>query len=427
MPDRPIHLAFSAAVTPASAPTPHPRSGTVPIGTAVATLTADAAAPRPGPVAPAAVLPGGEVAAPSGPTRLPSLTGLRWLAAFMVWGFHLKSVMPSSNDSLTVFFETVSKGGIGVSFFFVLSGFVLVWSYRQGDTSRAFLQRRFAKIYPNHAFALICTLLVLAATGAAIGGWSVLGNALLINSWFIQDGFPNALNPVAWTLCCEAFFYVTLPFLLPRLRRRSTEQLYVWLSVVPLVALLVNTVASNALPAFAAAHLGFFPPTRYHEFFVGVLVGELVVRGRWAGPGLWQSSALLVVTYVAHSWVDVSVVVPVVFAALIAAATTADLTGQRSLWRWRPLVLLGEASYAFYLVHYLVMTTVVVVLERLDGQHRFWFGEQPLLGGAGLFVAGTMVISLLMAFAMYRWLERPMMRVLGPRRRPHASKQVVPG
>ena len=185
---------------------------------------------------------------------------------------------------------------------------------------------------------------MLAVTGAVIDRWSVLTNVLLINSWILQPGFPSAINPVAWTLCCEAFFYLTLPFLLPRLQRRSTESLYVWLALVPLVALLVNTVARNGLPAFAAANFGFFPPTRYHEFFVGVLVGVLVVRGRWVGPGLWPSSALVVVTYIAHSWVDVSVVVPVAFAVLIAAATAADLKGERSPWRWRPIVLLGEAS-----------------------------------------------------------------------------------
>jgi peptidoglycan/LPS O-acetylase OafA/YrhL len=376
------------------------------------TVMASTPAPKPAPPSPA----------PTRPVRLPSLTGLRWLAAFMVWGFHLRSVNPTSNDVLAPLFQAVSMGGVGVSFFFVLSGFVLVWSHRPGDTPRVFLQRRFAKIYPNYAFALMCTLVVLAVFGAVVDRWTVVTNVFLINTWFFQDGYPGAVNPVGWTLCCEAFFYLTLPFLLPRLRRLSTERLFVWLAVVPLVALLVITAVREGLPAEYASHWGFFPPARYHEFFVGVLVGELVVRRRWAGPGLWPSSALVAVTYIAHSWVDISAVVPVAFAALIAAATAADVEGRRSPWRWRPLVLLGEASYAFYLVHYLVMRTAADVVARSDAQGRFWSGEQPLFGGAGLFVGGTMVISLLMAFAMYRWLELPMMRVLGPRRRAARSR-----
>ncbi|SDS67687.1 acyltransferase family protein [Actinoplanes derwentensis] len=358
-------------------------------------------------------------AAPAAPTgglaRLPSLTGLRWLAAFMVWGYHLGIVKPAHNESLAPFFRAVSKGGIGVTFFFVLSGFVLVWSFRPGDTTTGFLRRRFAKIYPNYAFSLLCALIVAAVTGGIVSGWSVLTNILLINSWFPVDGFPNAVNLVAWTLCCEAFFYVTLPYLLPRLQRRATERLYVWLAVLPLLALLVNTAARELLPAPAAAHFGFFPPGRYHEFLVGVIVGVLVVRGSWAGPGLWTSSALVVVTYVAHSWVDISVVVPVLFAALIAAAATADIDGRWSPWRWQPIVVLGEVSYAFYLMHFLVMTTAVTVIQRAGGA-GYWFGEQPLFGGAGLFAVGTLVVTLLIAVPMYYGLERPMMRVLGTRR-----------
>jgi peptidoglycan/LPS O-acetylase OafA/YrhL len=358
---------------------------------------------------------GSKAAAAGGFARLPSLTGLRWLAAFMVWGFHLSVVSPTSNEALSWLFRAVKMGGIGVSFFFVLSGFVLVWSYRPNDTTRAFLRRRFAKIYPNYAFALICALIVLAVTGEVIDKWSVLTNVLLINSWILHDGYPNAINPVAWTLCCEAFFYLSLPFVLPRLQRLSTERLYVWLAVLPLAALLVNNAAREGLPSQAAPYFGFFPPTRYQEFLVGVIVGVLVIRGRWAGPRLWPSTALVVTTYTAHSWVDISVVVPVAFAALIAAATTADLDGRWSPWRWRPIVVLGEVSYAFYLVHFLVLTTAVQVLARLDPDRSFWFGEQPLLGGAGLFTGGTMAIALLISFPMYYWLERPMMRALGGR------------
>jgi peptidoglycan/LPS O-acetylase OafA/YrhL len=342
----------------------------------------------------------------------------------MVWGYHLGIVNPTVNENLAPFFRAVSKGAIGVSFFFVLSGFVLVWSFRPRDTTSAFLRRRFAKIYPNYAFSLLCALIVLAVTGGVVSGWSVLTNVLLINSWFLTDGFPNAINLVAWTLCCEAFFYVTLPYVLPRLRRLSTERLYVWLAGLPVAALLVNAAAGEALPGKAALYFGFFPPTRYHEFLAGVIVGVLVVRGRWAGPGLWPSTALVVAVYTAHSWVDVSVVVPVAFAALIAAAAAADVQGRSSPWRWRPMVVLGEASYAFYLMHFLVMTTAVHVLGRLEGQRGFFFGEQPLLGGAGLFLGGTMTVTLLIALPMYYWLERPMMRVLRPgtaRRKPPAE------
>src|SRR3954470_17084064 len=78
---------------------------------------------------------------------LPSLTGLRWVAALLVFAFHSAGygVLTTSWWHLTRF------GFIGVSFFFVLSGVVLTWSSRPGQTSRQFYWRRFARIYPSHA------------------------------------------------------------------------------------------------------------------------------------------------------------------------------------------------------------------------------------------------------------------------------------
>jgi peptidoglycan/LPS O-acetylase OafA/YrhL len=351
--------------------------------------------------------------------RLPSLTGLRWIAALMVWGFHLRTVDPTSNDRVSAVFQPFTHGALGVSFFFVLSGFVLVWSARPGDTAGRFLRRRFAKIYPNHAVALVFAVVLVALTTGGLSAKTILSNALLINSWLLRPGWPNAINAVSWTLCCEAFFYVSLPFLLPRLRRLTTERLYIGLALVPLGALLVGTVIRTLVPHPHVDNIGFFPPMRYHEFLVGVIVGELMVRNRWAGPRLWPSLGLVVIAYVAHFFQDMSVVIPLAFASLIASAASADLSGAWSPWRWRPLVLLGEASYAFYLVHHLVMVTAVRVGEWLDPGRRFWFGAQPVLGGAGLYVVGTLAVAIVLAFAMYYGVERPMMKGLRPKpRRP---------
>ena len=102
-------------------------------------------------------------AAAPGFSRLPSLTGLRWLAAFIVFGFHIGTLgvihRPPSppggptnrGGQLLRSWEAVfGQGDIGVAFFFVLSGFVLTWVAKPTDTRTAFWRRRVAKIYPNH-------------------------------------------------------------------------------------------------------------------------------------------------------------------------------------------------------------------------------------------------------------------------------------
>ena len=72
--------------------------------------------------------------APSAGERLPSLTGLRAIAALMVFGFHVWALgifaSPGVNKVLA---HSVSEGVIGVTFFFILSGFVLTWTARDND------------------------------------------------------------------------------------------------------------------------------------------------------------------------------------------------------------------------------------------------------------------------------------------------------
>ena len=94
-------------------------------------------------------------------SRLESLTGMRFLAALLVFGCHaavLGYFAPETELRLMKF--TYSGGWIGVVFFFVLSGFVLTWSVRPGDTPRAFWRRRVCKIYPNHLVTALAAILL---------------------------------------------------------------------------------------------------------------------------------------------------------------------------------------------------------------------------------------------------------------------------
>ncbi|WP_372352459.1 acyltransferase family protein [Streptomyces sp. KL116D] len=76
--------------------------------------------------------------------RLPSLTGLRFFAAFLVFLCHALSQFNPQTDSVShdVAYFLLPAGPVGVSFFFVLSGFVLTYAARPGDTVRRFWRRR---------------------------------------------------------------------------------------------------------------------------------------------------------------------------------------------------------------------------------------------------------------------------------------------
>ena len=74
--------------------------------------------------------------------RVESLTGLRWWAAFFVFSHHMTNLAPLP------IYKFLKYGTSGVTFFFVLSGFVLTWSAQPGTKIRTFYRRRFARIWP---------------------------------------------------------------------------------------------------------------------------------------------------------------------------------------------------------------------------------------------------------------------------------------
>lgn len=114
--------------------------------------------------------------------RLPSLTGLRFWAALLVVLYHLSrqvGAVPGVSD-------VVWYGRSGVTFFFVLSGVVLAWTYDgAGVSARVFLWRRFARIWP----------LLAVSVGVSVGVWWALmdravsvkavgATLLLVHAWF---------------------------------------------------------------------------------------------------------------------------------------------------------------------------------------------------------------------------------------------------
>ncbi|MFC4145048.1 acyltransferase family protein [Micromonospora mangrovi] len=361
------------------------------------------------PTAPAVAPP----AAPP-PARLPSLTGLRWIAALLVFGFHVATMrIVAEPDFKAVVDKAFALGLSGVEFFFILSGFVLVWSYRPGERRRTFLRRRLAKIYPNHLLMWAVVLLVGLWFADPVNLWAAGGNLLLLQAWNPTPGYFYSVNTVSWSLSCELFFYLCLPFALPVLRRLRPAAL--WAVVVAAPLLIVALWPGQRLVPEESRwwFTQVFPVVRSLEFWMGVAAAELMRRGRWRGPNLTVASLLFLTTWVAAAqWIRAELwaaLLAVAYLLVITAAADADVRGRRTPWRSRPMVWLGEVSFAFYLVHVFVMMTVL----RLTGD---WGVGLPGWRGP-LAVLGFLLANLALAAALHRWVETPMMRRLGPSRR----------
>ncbi|EHR51978.1 putative acyltransferase [Saccharomonospora marina XMU15] len=349
--------------------------------------------------------------------RLPTLTGMRFLAALLVFVFHAATVFdyPDGETAADVGWLTGKLAFLGVSFFFVLSGFVLTWSVRSGDTAARFWRRRACKIYPNHLVTFLLAVALLLALHKPVTGW--WQNLLLIHAWFPDQAIFNSANVVSWSLACEAVFYLLFPLLHRWLVRIPCSTLW-WWACGSVVAVLCMPLLAQALvpatggdptqPGSSLSQVWFlyiFPPVCLLQFVLGMVMARIVLSGRWIGLPLPLAAVLLLGGYalalvVPYNFgVNATTIVPV--ALVIAAGAVADVRGTATLLRGRVAVWLGEVSFAFYLVHYLVL---------LHGR------ELAGIQGSGDVVVelavltGAMALSLCLAWLLYVGVERPFMR-----------------
>lgn len=350
-------------------------------------------------------------------SRLPSLTGARFIAAGLVFLTHTTLVLPFASPSLQ---KTLGGlfglgGTTGVTFFFVLSGFVLTWSARPGDTPPAFWRRRFFKIYPNHLLTFVAAAIVLTVVAkVAVRGWDAVLNLLLLQSWHTDFAVRSGFNRVSWSLSCEALFYLCFPFLLNLINKVRPERLWFWtiLSAASVISIpsfsMLLPDGPMLLSGITSWQLWFgyhFPPVAMLQFIFGIFLARLVLTGRRLPLRLGGAVALAVGAYFLSPLFPpvyhLNAVMVVPLGLLIAAAATADIDGQSTFLGSKPMVWLGEISFAFYLWHGLVL---------VFGQP--WFGDVKTWRTPTTIVAAILLfaVSVLVSWATFKFFEQPIMR-----------------
>ena len=383
------------------------------------------------------------------PSRLPSLTSLRAFAALFVFANHAGYILQDHNPGWYTHYDHYvwNIGPLSLVFFFMLSGFVLTWGVRPGDTSRSFWRGRVVKVFPNHAVAFAITLGLIIASGESVRVAQGIANLFLYETWTSnQTYFMYPVNGVAWSLCVEAFCYACFPLLLLAVRRIRPERLWVWLIGMVLVAVVgFPLFAGTVLPSSPESlfmtkiswdqqwFLFFFPLTRSAEFVIGVLLARIVKEGRWIG-GLGLRAGLVAVTafYIVSLWLPrlmtqaAIYVIPMVI--LIGGTATHDLSGRTTFLNRKTMLWLGEVSFAFYITH---VTTLFAVHAALGGH---WSGYliYPLphwnTFDAILYMVLALPMCLVVGGLLMTFVERPLMRRFGrpkPRVRPDAAPDVV--
>lgn len=372
--------------------------------------------------------------------RLPALTSVRFFAALWVALFHMQSMKAFYFGAAAVR-QFASIGYCGVSFFFVLSGFILVYTYSGRATSlRAFWQARFARIYPALAFCLLitapgfffcCVMMRAHDPRVFVPEWAWVAphmwlsaglSVTLLESWLPQTAL--AWNMPNWSLSVEAFFYLLFPFLLPRMTRLSRRQLLAIAPLGLLFALACTLAYMHFHPDSAGAvdtktvgpwinAVKFHPLMRLPEFLMGMAAGLLFLRGdrnrKMAWPLVLIGLAAIALVIVLSPWIPYLVI----HTALLAPAFVVLVYGIAlrpagvEVLEHKVMVALGEASYPFYLLHSTVISSVFMNWQTGTVMH------QTLLGLATWFL-----IAVGAAVLVDRLIERPLRRLLRPRKKP---------
>ena len=366
-------------------------------------------------------------------THIRSLTGLRFVAALMVFVHHIGGRFSVPELGLPL-------ANSAVSFFFVLSGFILTVVYgARFDKSKepvsrsdifTFLKKRFARLWPLH---IVCMLICLASVRyLALNTGTGTANALLLHSWIPSSDYTFSLNNVSWSISTELFFYLAFPLLVLS-GNRSFIGRFKGVALGTLGLLLVLGLGLN-LQSFdrstAQLIIQANPLMRLLEFSIGILVGYRFIGGvvfgapfnmpkssksnRLVHDSVWEFGVLggLILWWCLVSWFQVLQLVPHLpvlggvlglwiwfcssapFAGLIVwvFASSRGILSRLMSTRW--MVHLGEISFSFYMIH-------MIVIRVISNEGH------PNLTSSPFAIVLALVASLALSELLFRFVELP--------------------
>lgn len=358
------------------------------------------------------------------PQRIPQLTFTRFIAATTVVVFHWSL----HTDGLAVAIRPwgATLASTMVSYFFVLSGFIMAWVYvrtEQGLRPLAYWGRRVARIYPVYLLGVVWMAALLSA---GIGDTRHDAKALLLNVLMLQSWLPAfalSVNAPGWSLSAEASFYAIFPALavvLVGLRRPSAvlaATAGVWLiSQVVFHALLMQINVNH--PVVSHEFLYYNPLMHVSSFVVGAGAATALIRWRERVPAPteplptgWPPVVYLVAIslMIAGTWnlgrINSFFEIPFsptngllapAFAVFISALAL-DRTRVSEVLGGRALVILGEMSYGIYILHLpLSWSLRAIVPASFEVDH-------PI----ALFCIYA-ILLVLVAYSSLRWFETPL-------------------
>ena len=338
---------------------------------------------------------------------LNSLTSLRFFFAFVVFSSHLTFVKTNlawyNYLKNNVFFE----GYLGVGFFFILSGFVLALNYEKkvidnpNFDKKKFYIARIARIYPLHVLTF-CVMLPFVIINVWQGyfHWDIAGaNLFLLQSYIPVKDFYFSINNVSWSISTELFFYLMFPFYVIWLHKFPKLK-YILLLIIPIIIFAEPYFRTNMKLEKAIFYIN--PIVRSFDFILGIITCQIYKKIKdtpinFSKGTLIEIAAITVLAIFFYFHNDVERAfrygiyywIPMVGIVLIFALQKGLFS---RILQHKTLVYLGEISFAFYMIHMIVIKYGNQYLPKINDFQKI-----------GIYF----VIALILSALTFEYFEKP--------------------
>lgn len=339
--------------------------------------------------------------------RIEQLTFTRFIAAMAIVFFHFgKSLNIFSGE---IIHTLLIQANIGVSYFFILSGFVMIIAYGKKSEVGAvsYMKNRFARIYPLYIFAILLSLLNKSFfVQERYYVPDIIENILAIQSWIPRKAM--SINFPGWSLSVEFFFYAVFPFAFNYFYRKfSVKKLFVPILLIWLVSQLwfnwaLNSGLSYGTETETHNFLFYFPLLHLNQFLIGNLTGLFFIKYLQNKQGNYDwilvlCGILLILSLIFrpenisyHNGLMAVIFVPfIIFTALNTGVFT-------RIFEKKFPVYLGEISYGVYILQVPVYTMT-----------QYFLNKAGINGSFVVFGIGIIVLLVVSAIS-YHWIEKPL-------------------
>lgn len=339
--------------------------------------------------------------------NISSLTSIRGIAALVVLFYHIHTTY---NE--LYFFNLFKNGSLGVDLFFVLSGFIMAYVYKNkflcnesfGLFYKKFITSRLARIYPLHLVTLMSILLLVVFYSGFYERYdkyltieAFLLNIFLVQNWGLTD---ISWNIVSWSISAEFFMYLLFPFMLLISKKYKVIDEYAFFIILVLITLQLTTSYVLGWKGFGGMSLGGMVRVIF-EFSIGFIAFTLkeqyqkLIFNKFKNFSILLGLIIISSFYIDELWV---IFIPTV--TMLILHLSIDKCSVSALLSKKFFVTLGNISFSLYMWHWMI-----IQIQNLAKSKGFITIDSHL----DMYISCiTMsLISLLVAYLSYNFIEKP--------------------